>query len=324
MATMAHLMVLLWALAFGAGLAAITLTHHLYRQVRARFLRDYLHYLLAVNLTVGGTVLLVYLAANLAAGWTESDWRPAAGLFLLASFTVVAAFVYKLVSVLAGLLGHEASRAFRVGFAAMATASPLAGLVALWVRHPDMPVPRILATSESLNLVLVAGAVVAILATLAGSRDLAHSEYRRNVRVFCALHLLAYLLIPVAAVIDYAVAFHLLCVSFMTMNLVPLLLLRRLLEHRGTVEPKLPFEADAMEALAGQYGISPREREIIGLLLAGRTNAEIGDALYISANTVKNHVYSVYRKTGVRNRIQLANLIRGTTSGPHGGPVSSG
>jgi len=308
---MAHLMVALWALAFGTGLAAITLTHQLYRQEQARFLRHYLQYLLLANLTVGGTVLLVYLAANLAGRWTVSDWRPAAALFLLSSFWVVAAFVYNLVAVLVGLLGRETSRRFRACFAAIAAASPLACLLVVWVRHRDMPVPRILAWSELINLGLVAVAVVAILDVLGGTRDLAHPQYRRNVRVFCTLHLVAYLLIPAAAFAHYALAFYLLFVSFMMMNLVPLLLIRRLLEHRGGLEPALPVDADAIEGLTRRYGISPREREIIGLLLGGSTNAEIGEALCISSNTVKNHVYNVYRKTGVRNRIQLANLIHG-------------
>ncbi len=312
---MAHVIVLLWALAFGAGLAAITLTYQLHRQKGADFLRHYLHYLLLANLTVGGTVLLTYLAANLAAGWTVSDWRPAAILFLLASFSVVAAFVHKLVAVLFGLLGRELTRRFNVTFGVAVAATPPAGLVLLWAQHREMPAVLILAASQVMNLSLVAVAAAAIFSVLIACRSLAHRQYRRSVRVFCALHLVAYLLIPFAALFHYGTAFPLLFVSFMTMNLVPLLLLRRLLEHREASELAVRDEADALRALAARHGISPREGEIIQLLLAGSTNTEIGEVLCISSSTVKNHVYNVYRKTGVRNRIELANLFRWPSKG---------
>jgi DNA-binding CsgD family transcriptional regulator len=305
---MAHVIVLLWALAFGAGLAAITLTHQLHRQKGANFLRHYLHYLLLANLTVGGTVLLTYLAANLAAGWTVSDWRPAAILFLLASFAVVAAFVYKLVAVMLGLLGRELSRRSSVVFGAIVAATPPACLVPLWAQHRDLPAVLIVAASETMNLGLVAVAAAAIVGVLVASRSLSHRPYRRSVRVFCALHLLAYLLIALAALFHYGVAFGLLFISFSIMNLVPLLLLRPLLQHREGSELAVRDEADAVRTLAARHGISPREGEIIQLLLAGSTNAEIGEVLCISSNTVKNHVYSVYRKTGVRNRIELRVL----------------
>jgi len=43
---------------------------------------------------------------------------------------------------------------------------------------------------------------------------------------------------------------------------------------------------------------SGREKEIIELLFKGYSNKQIGKALFISARTVKNHIYSIYRKTG--------------------------
>ena len=35
----------------------------------------------------------------------------------------------------------------------------------------------------------------------------------------------------------------------------------------------------------------------------------IGEKLFISTTTVKNHIYHIYQKTGVTNKIQLINLI---------------
>ena len=82
-------------------------------------------------------------------------------------------------------------------------------------------------------------------------------------------------------------------------NLVPLAWILRF-------QPVGPISAaHAMD----RYGITPREREIIDLICAGSTNQEIADRLYISLATVKDHNYNIFRKTGVRNRVELVNLL---------------
>ncbi len=56
----------------------------------------------------------------------------------------------------------------------------------------------------------------------------------------------------------------------------------------------------------GADKISEREREVLKLLVAGRSNKEIGDALGIEERTVKAHVSQLMRKVGVQNRIALS------------------
>jgi DNA-binding CsgD family transcriptional regulator len=63
------------------------------------------------------------------------------------------------------------------------------------------------------------------------------------------------------------------------------------------------------EEFVQKYGISPRECEIVSMIVQGLGNRQIGETLFISALTVKNHVYHIYQKTGVENKIQLLNLI---------------
>lgn len=59
-----------------------------------------------------------------------------------------------------------------------------------------------------------------------------------------------------------------------------------------------------------KHCLSKREQEIALLLLQGDTNKSIEERLFISVHTVKNHVYNIYRKLGVKNRLQLTNLYR--------------
>lgn len=64
-----------------------------------------------------------------------------------------------------------------------------------------------------------------------------------------------------------------------------------------------------LEVRCSAYGISKREQEIISLVLEGCSNRDIEDRLFISLATVKDHIYKIYKKTGVKNRVQLVNLF---------------
>lgn len=65
-----------------------------------------------------------------------------------------------------------------------------------------------------------------------------------------------------------------------------------------------------VERLRLKFQISDREIEIIKLLLKGKNRAQIADKLFISESTVKNHIYSLYKKLGIKNRAQLLDLFR--------------
>lgn len=69
-------------------------------------------------------------------------------------------------------------------------------------------------------------------------------------------------------------------------------------------------EADALSSL------SPREREILGLVGEGLTNRQIGKRLYLSEKTVKNHISRLLAKLGVERRIQAAVLATQAAPAP--------
>jgi DNA-binding NarL/FixJ family response regulator len=70
-----------------------------------------------------------------------------------------------------------------------------------------------------------------------------------------------------------------------------------------------PHESEP--GLAGA-DLTPRELEVLELLTRGLDNSEIGNALFLSRHTVKNHVSSILLKLQVENRIQAAvRAVRG-------------
>lgn len=59
-----------------------------------------------------------------------------------------------------------------------------------------------------------------------------------------------------------------------------------------------------------RYQITSRESEVAAMLIRGLTNKEIAFELRISPKTVKNHIYSIYRKAEIQSRIELVWAIQ--------------
>lgn len=59
----------------------------------------------------------------------------------------------------------------------------------------------------------------------------------------------------------------------------------------------------------GLKELTPRERDVLLELGKGRNNTQIADSLYISENTVKKHIGSIFNKLGVNHRVEAALLV---------------
>jgi len=72
---------------------------------------------------------------------------------------------------------------------------------------------------------------------------------------------------------------------------------------------KESIEIGTLAERAKYFNFSKREIQIVRLLVQGLSNREIAEHLYISQKTVKNHVYNIFRKINVKNRVQLINVL---------------
>ena len=68
--------------------------------------------------------------------------------------------------------------------------------------------------------------------------------------------------------------------------------------------------------------ISERECEVLNLVLEGKTNQQISDTLFISPNTVKNHLKSIFRKMEVSSRAEAVARYLVEFDGESGGIVA--
>jgi len=100
--------------------------------------------------------------------------------------------------------------------------------------------------------------------------------------------------------------------SWFKLGMILVIALALLCWHRSRMvrlTRKLKTEA-AMDKFLSKHDISDREREVLLLILKGKTNREIEDELYISLRTVKNHVYNIFQKLGVSTRVKLMTLFK--------------
>jgi DNA-binding NarL/FixJ family response regulator len=72
---------------------------------------------------------------------------------------------------------------------------------------------------------------------------------------------------------------------------------------RALLELAPPQSAPA--AHLQDFGLTPREKEVIALIAAGYTNSDIAQKFGISGHTVKHHLTSIFDKLGVSNRLEL-------------------
>ena len=77
---------------------------------------------------------------------------------------------------------------------------------------------------------------------------------------------------------------------------------------------------DRCQALAAIYGLSPRETEVLELVVQGRSYAVVQEELCLSGSTVKTHMSHIYTKTGATGRQALLDLVWRTDPTTPSGP----
>ncbi|MBN2170925.1 MAG: helix-turn-helix transcriptional regulator [Candidatus Krumholzibacteriota bacterium] len=173
------------------------------------------------------------------------------------------------------------------------------------------------ATLQIFEFALFGAAVLILVLALARLRSLPRAAGRNAFQALMGIHLaflvLATFVLGLALALGAAEGGRLPVAEALAMAGFNLLLLDWARRHGGRLPgPRAEIGAGAIDpGFAARHGISPREMEVVSLVCQGLTNQEIADRLFISLQTVKDHNHAVFRKAGVRNRVELINRARG-------------
>lgn len=95
---------------------------------------------------------------------------------------------------------------------------------------------------------------------------------------------------------------------------------RNLTTGWGIARPANPVNTDTTldavtQMLSVENSLTPRESEILGMMARGRNRRFISEELVLSEETVKSHVYGMYRKLGIHSQQELLDLVEVRASG---------
>jgi DNA-binding CsgD family transcriptional regulator len=290
-----------YLLALVAGSASLAQTFMVWQRQRKPVVKAYGWFLLSLYLILVGFLVAMYAAVAIpgaGAGARIAAWiaQAAGGILFIISSPF---FYHRLVDLPAG-------GAKRVGFFVLDTLVCLAAVSALafprWL-------PAFVFLAAVLFGMIVYGLVfIAVRLGRVGDRPL-----RRALVIFLALTAVFFPLM----LIDAAMGFvpWLGVFRFLDNLTQPLyfLALNCLTVAFGLKYLNRPAYAERdvlTDHFVSTFGVSPREKEMIGLLLTGMGTKEAAAKLFISAKTADNHVANIYRKLGVASRVQMFQLIR--------------
>jgi DNA-binding CsgD family transcriptional regulator len=310
---MTYLNIIIHIFSITVGLFTIFLAYRMYQTVHLKCLSTYLYYL--ITYAVFGLIINVgiKLVPIFFQGQSPLSYQVAINLLCLLAFPLYPVAVYFFISFTRGLMGNTLSPGFRIGF------------ISSWVLFSIfflLAISQFLDTGDealfysAIFIGSVMGNVLLYWATihlLIKTKDLEEKIKQKGMRIFGFLYLGCFL---IEYLNDYLTNQRIdfvsipLPVLFFSLNLPPVIYLNIFLKkyYRQTVLE--PEKQGDLTQLFFNHNITNREQEIIQLILKGKSNKEIEDELFVSMQTVKNSVSIIYKKLGVKNRIQLSNLIR--------------
>lgn len=82
------------------------------------------------------------------------------------------------------------------------------------------------------------------------------------------------------------------------------------LAHRIYMETRNVNDKISIPAAVIKYSLTKKEHQVLELVMQGLSNDEICEINVISNNTLKKHIYNIYKKIGVKNKVQLFKHIK--------------
>ena len=295
----------------GVGITAIILALQLNRQYPLKYLYYYLLSLIFSYAFGFLDIVAKYLTQGIfGCGTTESHIINTISLafsFIAAPFIVVAWFY--LIHMLVEFMGKPFKPIYKIGY--FVVQGILIIIFAVLVKnYAAAKGAQSLELSELILFIFNAvnrGILIIVLAwIIIAAGKITEPAMRNGVRVFSGIYILVFLMhFVLVHILSYeGFVCQVYPVAEFFMHLPPLLYLKYFLGSYYKDHPLHPLQENDIAKFFAKFAITEREQEITRLILAGKSNREIEDILYISYTTVKTHIYNIYKKIDVPNRLQ--------------------
>jgi DNA-binding CsgD family transcriptional regulator len=312
----------LWMLVAGlvAGVVAATLIRTMYREYGFVYLRAYFRATVTFVAILLVSIASLYFEQNLRDGATAATALAVDVAYNVLSPILHLIMLYLLVIAVCGLVSRRtgkgvaytvvASIAVFFGWQAYQT---IAAISRSGTRIPSLP-------ADLVFLTVTLASVAAFVCLYRWADREPNPQRKKCLKTLAALVLIlmglaaAFGAISFANLITESAILIVGCLFLVAFSLVPVVYLRWFMRALYGVDSGVNAKRVSVGDFCAKYGLTNRETEIAKLVGEGRSNRDIGDLLFISHQTVKDHIHHIFRKTGVKNRVQLANLLAQPTN----------
>jgi DNA-binding CsgD family transcriptional regulator len=291
------------------GVWAAFYTHNINKNTKRAFLRDFFLYIIFINLDVLLYQIFEYLYMNIL-GRDLSNLHPyLSAIFYLVALIIQIGITWTFIRVFIGLQGKSVSRRIKQLF--------YAGIAFIGISYTVGITLYIQTTSSKwidstlVYFMYISWGIIyaAILLLTLRKHPMQEPGKRKAIQAFGTLYLLYYSAFFISNILPAPMSLYIMSGIRFCSNLIPLFWIRQyFLKHFVTLSYAQVYID--LDKFSKEFHISKREREIAELILQGKSNKEIEDVLFISFNTVKNHIYNLYQKLGVNSRGQLVHFIQ--------------
>jgi len=319
---MSHLVLLAYVVSVGCGTVLISLAYHMSRAYRHRHLRTYAAHLTCLNVMALSLLALRYIQVNV----SPAKEGIVGGVYVLfmglcaIDFVAIVGYVATFVLMTNQLRERAPSAGFRTaGGLALGAAAAVWGKGVLDI-VAGRSVDVLMVSLRVLDYLPKALILLVSFVLLWQAQRLPPSGKRIALQGLAALYLSVHLAFLAAYALKNAwppLFLFAWPTYFLALNAVPLFTLGTFLHYYHGKKTFVARRSNGLETVLESLGVTKREREVIELVCTGKTNKEIEGLLYVSEKTVKFHLYNAYKKLGIRNRVELVNLVQDLrASGP--------
>jgi DNA-binding CsgD family transcriptional regulator len=305
---MEHICIFAYFVCLVVGIFAAFYSFQLHKTYRYPFLSHFVNYIVVFNLVIFLYLVIKYASVNFP-GPAIADYNsPFYTVMFLAASIGEIGLIYTFFRVCLGLLEKDIPKKANIMFSAALILVGISCVVGIttymntgsnrWIMTTYMGV------AIAVMILLPGMSVWLSLGKLEEPKD----SKRAAIRVFGFLSFAGYLVIFGANALPEQLQFYPSAAALLYLNTIPIIWLKKYF-LRLYLQVSSENSARLLEVVAQDKQISKREREIMELILQGKSNKEIEGLLFISYNTVKNHIYNIYQKMGVNSRGQMIHAV---------------